>query len=46
LTFLLQLRYLVRDPELSHDQLTRSWIATVYLRAGIPAFIAAVSIAI
>ena len=33
LTFLLQLRYLARHPELSLDQLTPSWIATVYLRS-------------
>jgi len=46
LTFLLQLRYLARHPELSHDQLTPSWIATVYLRTAIPAVIAGVSIAI
>jgi len=43
---LLQLRYLARHPELSHDQLTPSWVATYRLRTAIPAIIAAASIAI
>jgi uncharacterized membrane protein len=46
LTSLLQLRYLAHHPELSHDQLTPSWIATFRLRTGIAAAIAAASIAI
>jgi len=43
---LLQLRYLARHPELSHDQLTPSWDATYRLRTAIPAIIAVASIAI
>jgi uncharacterized membrane protein len=46
LTSLLHLRYLTRHPELSHDHLTASWIATVRLRNTIPAVITAASIAI
>jgi uncharacterized membrane protein len=46
LTSLLHLRYLAGHPELSHDQLTPSWIATLLARTAIPAVIAAVSIAI
>jgi len=46
LTSLLQLRYLARHPELSHDHLTPSWISTVRLRNMIPAVITAGSIAI
>ncbi len=46
LTSLLHLRYLAHHPELSHDQLTPPWIATVRLRTAIPAVIAAGSIAI
>jgi uncharacterized membrane protein len=43
---LLQLSYLVRHPELSHNQLTREWIATHRRRVGVPAVIAIASIAI
>ena len=46
LTSLLHLRYLARHPDLSHDHLTASWIATVRLRNTIPAVITAASIAI
>ena len=46
LSSLLHLRYLAQHPELSHDHLTPSWIASVRLRTGIPAIIAAVSMAI
>jgi hypothetical protein len=43
---LLQLRYLVHHPELSHDQFTPQWIANAQRRTAIPAVIAAASIAI
>jgi TMEM175 potassium channel family protein len=43
---MLQLRYLADHPELSHDQLTPSWIRNVRRRTAIPAVIAAASIAI
>jgi len=46
LSSLLQLRYLTGHPELSHDHLTPSWIATFRQRTVIPAAIAAMSIAI
>ena len=46
LTSVLQQRYLAHHPELSHDQLTPSWIATYRLRTAIPAVVAAVSIAV
>jgi uncharacterized membrane protein len=46
LTSLLQLRYLADHPELSHDQLTPSWISTFRLRRGMPALIAVAAIAI
>jgi uncharacterized membrane protein len=46
LSSLLHLRYLAHHPELSHDHLTPSWIASVRVRMGIPAIIAAVSMAI
>jgi uncharacterized membrane protein len=43
---LLQLSYLVHHRELSHDQLTPTWIATHRQRAGMPAIISVASIAI
>jgi uncharacterized membrane protein len=43
---LLQLSYLGRHPELSHDQLTPSWIANVRRRLLIPMVIVVTSIAI
>jgi uncharacterized membrane protein len=43
---LLQIRYLVHHPELSHDQLTPAWIAIIRLRMAIPAVVIAASIAI
>jgi uncharacterized membrane protein len=43
---LLQLSYLGRHPELSHDQLTPSWIANVRRRIVIPMVIVVTSIAI
>jgi hypothetical protein len=46
LSSLLQLRYLARHPELSHDQLTPAWIAIVRLRMAVPAVVIAASIAI
>ena len=46
LSSLLQLRYLVHHPELSHDQLTPAWIAIVRLRMAVPAVVIAASIAI
>lgn len=46
LTSLLHLGYLAHHPELSHDHLTPSWIATLRLRTGIPAVIVAGSMAI
>jgi hypothetical protein len=46
LTSLLQLSYLVHHPELSHGQLTPSWIANVRRRTSIPVVIVAASIAI
>jgi uncharacterized membrane protein len=46
LSSLLQLIYLERHPEFSHDQLTSSWIANVRRRTVIPIFIVVASIAI
>ena len=43
---LLQLSYLGHHPELSHDQLTPSWIANVRRRTVIPMVIVVTSIAI
>ena len=43
---LLQLSYLAHHPELSHDQLTPSWIANVRRRTSIPVVIVVASIAI
>ncbi len=46
LVSLLQLSYLTHHPELSHDQLTSSWIANVRRRTSIPVVIVVGSIAI
>jgi uncharacterized membrane protein len=43
---LLQIRYLARRPELSHEQLTPAWIANVRRRTLIPVLIVVASIAI
>src|ERR1700738_4970476 len=45
LTSLLQLSYLAHHPELSHDQLTPSWIANIRRRTSIPVIIVIASIA-